>query len=187
MADTPDNPLSKDLDALLAPHMNSDLVPMRSGHPIRSKPRHTKRYKPRGDYLSQRVKRAIEAIIFDGKERDEAAALVGLKDTSLRTAFAMPKVRAYHSLCLQVLRDGGRAKGLRKIMDLTDTAKSENVQLQAAKYLDSEGNSDRSQVTVNVGINNAPGYVIDMGEDAKDVTQIALLSGSTSNCLDNTE
>lgn len=112
--------------------------------------------------------------------------MVGMKDSSLLTAFGMPIVREFYSNCLDVLRTGARHEGLHTILELNKTANSENVRLQAAKYLDSEGQSDKTQVQVNVGVVNAPGYSIQMNEDqAERARQIAKQAGSTSNVLDH--
>lgn len=97
----------------------------------------------------------------------------------------MNKVRLFYTQCLEVLRTGARAEGLRTIIDLNSNAKSENVRLSAAKYLDSEGSSDKPGVQVNVQVNNAPGYVIDVGKGSDEAQRIAHLAGSTSTVLDN--
>ncbi len=161
-----------------------NLVPRRDGTPRRAKPT-SKRTKPKGDYLSPRVKRAIVAMVFHGKDRETAAQSAGLKDSSFRAVFAMPKVRQFYGDCLDVLRSGAVAEGINTIIELNRGAESEHVRLQAAKYLDSEGQSDKQQVNVNVGIVNAPGYSIQMSEEqAQKTREILDQAGSTCSVLD---
>jgi len=161
-----------------------NIIPRPDGTPRRGI-RPSKRSKPRGDYLSPRVRKAIQLIVFAGTRRDEAAAAVGMQDASLLIAFSMPKVRQFHAQCYEVLRTGLRAEGLHTIADLNRAAKSENVKLQAAKYLESEGQSDKQQVNVNVGVAVAPGYMIDIGSDTDELRRIAQQSGSTATIIDN--
>lgn len=143
-----------------------------------------KRNKRKSGGLSRKVKRAIDAMIWQGMSRKEAASHAELADESMRQALLKPQVIQYYNEQLDVLRTGGRATALNRIVSLARKSDSEKVGLDAAKYLDSNGNSDRPQVNVGVQVNVRPGYVIRVGTDTEHVQQIAHQSGSACNVLD---
>lgn len=138
--------------------------------------------------LSPKVKAAIELMIFGALDtpplpRPQAAKAVGLADVSLRTAFRNPLVIHHYNQQLDVLRTSERPRALHTIAELRDKAKSERVQLEAAKYLDG-GHERQGGVTVNVGVNIEPGYQIAIApEHADGARQLLQQAGSTRNLL----
>lgn len=122
--------------------------------------------------LTPAVKTAIEAMVYEGQKRPEAAATAGLKDDSLRKALTKPEALAFLNECMEVLRTSGRPRALRKMIELVDEAKTERIQFEAAKYLDGMDRPSHAvgATQVNVQVNNnvsvTPGYVIDLTGDA---------------------
>jgi len=138
--------------------------------------------------LSPKVRAAIELMIFGSTDalpmtRQVAAKAVGLADTTLRLAFRNPLVVKHYNDQLEVLRNGARPRGLLRIIDLVDNARTERVQFEAAKYLDG-GDQRAGGVTVNVGVNLQPGYMVDATPfDPEKRIQLLKQARSTANML----
>lgn len=137
--------------------------------------------------LTPKNKAAIEAMVFEGLKRSEAAELVGLTDHALRTALTKPHVLAYLNDQIEVLRTSGRPRALHKMIGLLD-AKTERIQFEAAKYLDGMDRPSHAvgATQVNVQVNNTvnvtPGYAIDLRPDDRD--QIGHLGDYDGKSLD---
>lgn len=115
--------------------------------------------------VGDKTRAAIDAMVFDGKQRKEAAEVAGMSDETLRQMLLKPHVLAYLNEQQEVLRTSFRPRALRKMGDLLD-AKTERIQFEAAKYLDGMDRPSHAvgATQVNVQINNdvkvTPGYVV---------------------------
>lgn len=125
--------------------------------------------------LSDAVRAAVEAMVFDGCIRREAAEIAGIKDDSLRRCLTKPDVLAYFNECQEVLRTSARPRALHKIIALSEKAGSERVALDASKYLDGmDRGAHQIGAQINVQVNNnvtthvTPGYAIDLRPDERD-------------------
>lgn len=135
--------------------------------------------------LTPREKNLIHALVWDGLKRPEAARAAGLSDNGAYKALRQPHVKAALLHEYEVLRTSARPRAFTKLTELVDGAKSERVQLEAAKYVDSAGTSERDRgVTVNVGVNIQPGYLIDTTAYADDAKRILKEARSTHSLLD---
>ncbi len=120
-----------------------------------------------------RQRRAIEAMVFDGAKRADAAKLAGLSDHALRQALTKPHTLAFLNECQEMLRNSLRPRALHKMGELLE-AEAETVQFKAAEYLDglNRGTHTVGGNTVNVQVNNTitatPGYVIDLTADSRE-------------------
>ncbi|MBW8285096.1 MAG: hypothetical protein K0M55_16010 [Rhizobium sp.] len=119
--------------------------------------------------VSDAVKAAVEAMVFEGRQRKEAAEISGIQDDSLRKALSKPDVLAYFNQCQEVLRTSARPRALRKVISLMEEASSERVSLDAAKYLDGMdrgahqvGATVINNTQINNTLNVTPGYVLDL-------------------------
>ncbi|KQT96957.1 hypothetical protein [Rhizobium sp. Leaf453] len=123
--------------------------------------------------LSPAVKAAVEMMVFQGKQRPEAAENAGLKDDSLRSALTKPHVLAYLNECMEMLRTSLRPRALHTMGELLD-AKTDTIKFKAAEYLDGQNRGQHTigAAQVNVQVNNTvnvtPGYVIDLRADEPD-------------------
>lgn len=135
--------------------------------PIRApgRPPVKQRIHPPERALTPRVRRAIALMVDEGLSRKDAASQAGLTDHALYSAFCKPAVVAHFNKLLEVLRTGERARNLLTGVRLRDSAGSEKVQLEAAKWL--HGESGPASVQVNVGVQVTPGYVLDLREEAR--------------------
>lgn len=116
--------------------------------------------------LTDKQRALVEAMVFEGNSRKDAAEAAGMTDKGAREALMKPYVLAYLNECMEVLRTSVRPRALRKMEDLLD-AKNESTQFKAAEYLDgmNRGSHTVGAAQVNVQINNnvqldTPGYVI---------------------------
>lgn len=129
---------------------------------ITRKPRSALSASRRDSSLTPRVRKTIDAMVFQGRNRDEAARQAGLTEGAIYQALRKPAVLAFYNEQLEVLRHSERARNLHKGIELRDGAASEKVQLEAAKWLHGESGGHGTQV--NVGVQVVPGYVIDLRE-----------------------
>lgn len=164
------------------------VIPRRS--PVQRRPGPpSKRTAPRSNG-SPKVKHAIALMIWgadDGQplKRQDAAKAAGIADVTLRTALANPLVMRHYREQLEVLRNGERPRSIAKVAALRDGAKSERVQFEAARYLDTGDQQRGVTVNVGVGLNVTPGYQIAMPSELADAgRQMLKLSGSHANVLD---
>lgn len=164
------------------------LVPRRSPVQARSGPP-AKRYMANTNG-SPKVKHAINLMIWGADDglpmrRQDAAKAAGLADVTLRQALANPMVMKFYREQLDVLRTGERPRSIAKIAALRDTAGSERVQLEAAKYLDTGDQQRGVVVNVGVGVNVQPGYAVTIPSDMADAgRQMLKLAGSHANVMD---
>lgn len=114
---------------------------------------------------------AIDAMVFDGKKRKEAAQLAGITDEAMRQALLKPQVLAYLNECQEVLRESLRPRALHTMGELLDD-KSSTVKFKAAEYLDGQnrgthtvGGTVINNTQINNTLNVTPGYVIDLRPD----------------------
>lgn len=66
--------------------------------------------KPTEYRISRKVRTAIEAMVWGGLKRHEAAERAGMKDNSLYVALRKPDVKALYLAECEVLRLSGRAR-----------------------------------------------------------------------------
>lgn len=137
--------------------------------------------------VGAKTKAAIEAMVYEGKLRSEAAEAAAMSDESLRQALLKPHNLAYLNECMEVLRTSGRPRALRKVIELIDKGKQERIQFEAAKYIDGmDRPSHAVGATVNVQNNinvslETPGYVIKL--DRKHGQQIEHLKAHEAKSL----
>lgn len=117
---------------------------------------------------------AIEAMVFDGKKRVDAAETAGMSDEALRVALLKPHALAFLNECQDVLRNSLRPRALHTMGELLDS-KNDSTKFKAAEYLDGQNRGTHTVgATVNVQVNNNthienPGYVIDLSDFSKPV------------------
>lgn len=118
---------------------------------------------------NKRIRHAIELMCTQGMTRPQAAETAGIKDNSLYKALRRPDVVRYKTQVLRAFREAETERAYVKIVDISDTAASEHVKLDANKTLlslDDRYISATKQVhsgTVEHVV--TPGYVIDLSED----------------------
>jgi hypothetical protein len=109
--------------------------------------------------VSGKLKRALDAMLFEASRRADAAQSAGMTDHGLREAFKKPHVMAYYNRGLQVLRESERARNISALVEVRDNAGNQMARVQAAKALEqlSEEEAKRSPAGGHVSL---PGLTI---------------------------
>jgi hypothetical protein len=83
--------------------------------------------------ITRRVRAAVDAMVWQGLKRDEAAQAAGLKDNSLYVAFSRPDVKAYYLSQCEVLRVSGRARRIHRLDEISEQNTNLNAAVAAIK------------------------------------------------------
>lgn len=106
--------------------------------------------------VTGRLKRAMDALVWEGLPRAQAAAKGPMSEHSLYDALRRPHVRAYYLQQLEVLRLSTRARNIRVLEEIRDDDANQMARVQAIKAL--EQMSDAAPATSND--NHLPGLTI---------------------------
>jgi hypothetical protein len=107
-------------------------------------------------------KAAIDAMVWQGLNRRDAAQTAGLTDHALYTALTKPHVKAYYLSQLDVLRTSERARNIHALVEVRDQDENKMARVQAVKALE--------QISEDAPANGAGGRVPGM--------QIVIVQGS---------
>lgn len=106
--------------------------------------------------ISTQIRTAIDAMVWQGLTRDDAAKAAGILDNSLYKALRRPDVKAAYLAELDVLRTSERARNIHALVDVRDSKTNQMATVAAVKALE--------QMSDVPGANNAgaasPGVVI---------------------------
>jgi hypothetical protein len=110
--------------------------------------------------VTGKLKTAIDAMVWAGARRPEAALLAGMTDHSLRAALKKPHVKQHYLAELGVLRESERARNIHALVDVRDTAENAMARVGAVKALEqlSEQADDRGRSVVGL----QPGLIIEI-------------------------
>lgn len=97
------------------------------------KPRHQPRIQPSG-----KVKGALDAMVWRGLRRDDAAKANGLLPKSLYHALQKAHVKAYYAMQLDVLRNSERARSIHRLAEIRDAANNMPAVQSARVLLETE-------------------------------------------------
>jgi hypothetical protein len=113
--------------------------------------------------VTGKLKIAIEAMVWDGLKREEAAAKAGLADNSVRVALRKSHVLRHYHDELAALRNSLRARNTHVLAGITEKSDNDAARVKAVQVL--EGMADG--VMSGNGPNGRPraGYYIDLTED----------------------
>jgi hypothetical protein len=117
--------------------------------------------KPSKDAKSLRItgknKAAIDAMVWQGLKRADAAQVAGLKDHALYVALTKPHVKAYYLSQCEMLRTSGRARRIHRLEAMLEQSDNKAAVINAALALESMGND---QASVSAQQKQSPGVVI---------------------------
>lgn len=105
--------------------------------------------------VTGKLKAAIDAMVWDGLPRKQAAAKAGMTEHGLYKALRKPPVKAVYLSELEVLRTSERARNIHALVDVRDST-NQMARVQAVKAL--EQLSDEQQA--NAQRVQTPGLVI---------------------------
>jgi hypothetical protein len=116
--------------------MSNAIAPVQAPKPPEVSPQHR---------ISGKVRVAIEAMVWQGLNRAQAAEAAGLKDNSLYVAFRRPEVKAHYLRECEVLRTSQRSRNIHRLVEIRDAA--ENLPaVNAIKTLDPELGMDAERL-----------------------------------------
>jgi len=100
---------------------------------------------------------AIDAMVWEGLTRSDAATKAGLTDHSLYVALTKPHVKAYYAQQCEVLRTSGRARRIHRLEAMLEQSDNKAAVINAALALESIGTD---QATANAAQSVQPGVII---------------------------
>lgn len=106
--------------------------------------------------VTGRIKRAIDAMVWQGARRDEAARIASLTDHSLRAALKKPHVKAYYLAECEVLRTSGRARRIHRLEAMVEQDDNKAAVINAALALDRIDAIEQSRTSQH----QTPGFII---------------------------
>ena len=86
--------------------------------------------------VTGKLKRALDAMIWDGLKRDDAAREAGMSVHGLREALKRPHVKQYYKAALVVLRDNEQARNVHALIEVRDQQTNQMARVQAVKALE---------------------------------------------------
>jgi hypothetical protein len=116
---------------------------------------HAKQVKTRP--ITRKAKDAIDAMVWLGLPRSEAATKAGLSDHGLYKALRSPPVKAYYLSECEMLRTSGRARRIHRLEAMLEQSDNKAAVINAALALEGMGND---QASVSAQQKQSPGVVI---------------------------
>lgn len=86
--------------------------------------------------VTGKLKAALDAMIWDGLPRKEAAAKAGISEHGLYKALRKPPVKAHYLAELEVLRTSERARNIHTLAEVRDQRSNQMARVQAVKALE---------------------------------------------------
>ena len=106
--------------------------------------------------VTGKLRIAVEAMVWEGSKRKDAAARAGMTDHGLRSAMRKGHVLAYYRRELGALREGERARNVHRLVELRDQDENRNAAVKAVQVLEQ---TDPEAVR-RAGDGTSPGIVI---------------------------
>lgn len=100
---------------------------------------------------------AIDAMVWQGLKRSDAAQSAGLTDHALYVALTKPHVKAYYLAQCEVLRLSGKARRIHRLNDMVEQDDNKAAVINAALALERMGDGES---TAGSTASRTPGVVI---------------------------
>lgn len=107
--------------------------------------------------VTGKVRTAIEAMVWEGLPRKEAAERAGISEHGLYKAMVKPPVKAFYAQQCEVLRTSGRARRIHRLEAMLEQSDNKAAVINAALALESIGTD---QATVNAQQSSQPGVIV---------------------------
>jgi hypothetical protein len=107
--------------------------------------------------VTGKVRNAIDAMVWEGLPRSEAAAKAGISEHGLYKALRKPPVKAYYLSECEMLRTSGRARRIHRLEAMLEQSDNKAAVINAALALEGMGND---QASVSAQQKQSPGVVI---------------------------
>lgn len=106
--------------------------------------------------LTRKNKAAVDAMVWLGLGRADAAKHAGLSEHSLYCALTKPHVRSYYLAQCEVLRTSGRARRIHRLEAMVEQDENKQAVVNACKALDQIDDSPQAAAART----SAPGFVV---------------------------
>jgi len=117
--------------------------------------------------VTGKLRKALDAMVWQGLKRQDAAKAAGLTEHALYCAFRRPHVKTTYLAELEVLRTSERARNIHRAIEIRDAANNKPA-MEALKWL-----HQVDEQAQQVGGTTMPGFVIVLHPgDAPQVTTI---------------
>lgn len=107
--------------------------------------------------ITRQVRTAIEAMVWQGLKREDAANHAGMKDNSLYVALRRPDVKAFYLAECEVLRTSGKARRIHRLNAMVEQDDNKAAVINAAMALERINGGDSAGAS---STSAAPGVVI---------------------------
>jgi hypothetical protein len=112
----------------------------------------------RRNAVTGKLKAALDAMVWEGLKRNDAAIAAGLAESSLRFALRKPHVLAYFRAETAALRENLRARNLHRLDAIADSSKNDMAKVASIKVL--EQIADVAEQHNRPGETQSPGVCI---------------------------
>lgn len=111
---------------------------------------------PKPQNVTGKVRTAIDAMVWQGLPRQQAAQHAGMTEHGLYKALRKPPVRAYYLRELEVLRTSERARNIHTLAEVRDQTANQMARVNAVKALEQLEDQPQSAAARH----QSPGFVI---------------------------
>lgn len=110
--------------------------------------------------VTAKLRTAIDAMVWEGKQRDDAARSAGLTPNALYAALRKPHVKAYYLSECEILRTSGRARRIHRLEEIAEATSNLNASVQAIRTLDAPDSANNPMGSGRLAAVTMPGLVI---------------------------
>jgi hypothetical protein len=143
----------------------------------------TKRKYERKPSISGIVRLAIEAMVWDGLPRAQAAVKAGISEHGLYKAFRKPPVKAAYLAELEVLRTSERARNIHTLLKVRDQEDNQMARVQAVSKLEQLADEQSAGSTRSA----LPGLVVQINVGTGIKPPQAMTEVHSSRVIDNAD
>ncbi len=133
-------------------NLPAELSPQKVAAKNRSEPRR----------ITGKLRIAVEAMVWEGLKRKDAASKSAMTDHGLRSALRKPHVLAFYRRELAALREGERARNVHRLVELREQDENRNAAVKAIQVLEMTD----PEIMRRAGESTSPGIVIRIIEPA---------------------
>lgn len=120
---------------------------------------HSRSEKPPRKQIRGKLKAALDAMVWQGQDWDEAARNINLTTAAMRKALGKPHVLAYLKHEREVFRSSMGGKTLVRLAELRDQDENRNAAVKACQVLEQLGETDSARGAA-AGMPRVPGMII---------------------------
>lgn len=122
--------------------------------------------------VTAKLRTAIDAMVWQGIHRDDAARSAGLTPNALYAALRKPHVKAHYLSECEILRTSGRARRIHRLEEIAEATSNLNASVQAIRTLDAPDNANNPMGSGrSIGV-TMPGLVIQIIQPSDPQPQI---------------